>query len=297
MTQIIGNPLSWSVATARATGRHVGAAVDRIGFDRIRGADAAQLPEVRRIRIADLRHALNKGVEDFQACRTDVMFLCLLYPLIGAFLAWLALDRDLLPLLFPAMSGFALLGPVAGIGLCEMSRRREQGLETNWATAFAVLSSPSFGAAFVLSLVLLGTFAAWLFAASGLYGAFLGPEPPASVAAFAGTLLTTAGGWALIVVGMAVGFLFAVFVLMISLVSFPLLLDRDAGLPVAVATSMRVAMANPGPVAAWGLFVALSLAVGSAPFFLGLIVVLPVLGHATWHLYRAAVAPPAPPGA
>ena len=247
--------------------------------------------------MADLREALRKGAADFAACRTDVMFLCLLYPMIGIALTWLALDRNLVPLLFPAMSGFALLGPVVGVGLYEMSRRRELGLDTNWATAFAVTASPSFGAILVLGLLLAGIFAAWLFTAAGLYSVIMGPEPPASVWSFLGEVLTTGAGWMLIVVGVAVGFLFAVFVLMISVVSFPLLLDRDVGIPVAVATSMRVAARNPGTIAAWGLIVAVSLAIGSLPLFLGLIVVLPILGHATWHLYRAAVTPPERAGA
>lgn len=288
MTKTIGNPLSWSVDALRAAGLHGGAVAGKIGGE---DDSISHLPEVRRIKISDLRQALRKGAEDFGACRTDVMFLCLLYPLIGIFLTWLSLDRDLLPLLFPAMSGFALLGPVAGIGLYEMSRRRELGLDTNWATAFAVLYSPSFGAILVLGLLLLGIFTAWLFTAAGLYSVILGPEPPVSAMAFLREVISTGPGWALIVIGMAVGFLFAVFVLMISVVSFPLLLDRDVGIPVAIATSMRVAALNPGPIGAWGMIVALGLAVGSLPVFLGLIVVLPILGHATWHLYRAAVTP------
>jgi uncharacterized membrane protein len=97
-------------------------------------------------------------------------------------------------------------------------------------------------------------------------------------------------GWAMIVLGCGVGFLFAAAVLVTSVVSFPLLLDRPVGLPVAVATSIRVAAASPGPIAAWGLIVAAGLALGSLPLFLGLVFVLPVLGHATWHLYRRAVA-------
>ena len=102
-------------------------------------------------------------------------------------------------------------------------------------------------------------------------------------------VLTTGAGWTMILVGCGVGFLFAALVLATSVVSFPLLLDRDVGLPVAVITSMRVAAANPLPIAVWGLIVAGGLLLGSIPFFLGLIVVMPILGHATWHLYRRTV--------
>jgi uncharacterized membrane protein len=117
----------------------------------------------------------------------------------------------------------------------------------------------------------------------------LGPEPPASVAAFFSDVFTTGAGWTMIAVGVGVGFLFAVLVLAISVVSFPLLLDRDVGLPTAVITSVRAVAANPETMAIWGLIVAAGLVIGSIPFFLGLAIVLPVLGHATWHLYRRIV--------
>ena len=102
-------------------------------------------------------------------------------------------------------------------------------------------------------------------------------------------MFTTGAGWALIVVGIGVGFLFAVLVLTISVVSFPMLLDRDVGLFTAVATSVLAVVTNPVPMAVWGLIVAGGLVLGSLPALLGLIVVMPVLGHATWHLYRKVV--------
>lgn len=287
MTTTIGNPLSWSVDTAKAAGSHLGAVAGRIG-----STDLDHLPEVRRIEVADLREVLRRGVADFTACRSDVMFLCLFYPIIGLALAWIAFDRDLMPLLFPAVSGFALIGPVAGVGLYEMSRRREQGLETGWGDAFAVLRAPSFGAIFALGLLLFAIFVAWMITAAGIHNVLLGPEPQVSFAAYLGRVLTTPAGWAMIIVGCGIGLLFATLVLMISVVSFPLLLDRDVGIPVAIATSMRVAAANPAPIAAWGLIVVAGLVLGSIPLFFGLVLVLPVLGHATWHLYRATVVPP-----
>ena len=211
------------------------------------------------------------------------------YPAVGMLLAWIALDRNLLPLLFPVASGFALIGPVAAVGLYEMSRQREMGVEPDWAHAFAVVKSPSFGAILVLGLMLGGVFVVWMLAAHGIYYATLGPEPPTSVGAFAREIFSTRIGWGLIFLGCGVGFLFAVLVLASSVVSFSMLLDRDVGLPAAVITSMRVAAANPGPIAVWGLIVVAGLVLGSIPLFLGLIVTLPVLGHATWHLYRMTV--------
>lgn len=284
----IRNPVEWLAQEFQ----HVALHLRSVGQS-VRGAETAAeavLPAVRRIDVADLKDVLAKGYRDFKAYRTDVLFICVIYPVAGLVLARLAFDYDMLPLLFPAAFGFALLGPVAAVGLYEMSRRREQGMEASWADAFSVMRSPSFGAIVLLGLLLLTIFLLWLAAAQLIYMATLGPEPPASVAAFVRDIFTTGAGWAMIVVGMGVGFVFAVVVLAISVVSFPALLDRDIGLGAAVMTSVRVVATNPGSMAAWGMIVLSGLAIGTVPLFLGLIVVMPVLGHATWHLYRRTVA-------
>jgi uncharacterized membrane protein len=283
----IRHPLEWSADQFRTAN----VAVGRAGHS-VRGpmeAERAGVPAVRRIALADLKDVLAKGLDDFGTYRTDVIFLCIIYPLAGLVLASLAFGYDMLPLLFPLASGFALIGPVAAVGLYEMSRRREQGVDITWADAFGVVRAPAFGAILVLGLVLLAIFLLWLAAAYAIWLATLGPEHPASVGSFARDVLTTGEGWTLIVAGVGVGALFAVLVLMISVVSFPLLLDRDVGVYRAVATSVRAVLANPVPMIAWGLIVAGGLVLGSIPVLLGLIIVMPVLGHATWHLYRKVV--------
>ncbi|HEX2478900.1 MAG TPA: DUF2189 domain-containing protein [Geminicoccaceae bacterium] len=282
----IRNPAEWGVDQLRTANQ----AVERAGHALRSPTRDAPLPTIRRIEMADLKDVLAEGISDFAAYRTDVMFLCVVYPVAGLLLAWLAFGYDLLQLVLPVASGFALIGPVAAVGLYEISRRREQGVDITWADAFRVVRAPAFGAILVLGLALLAILLLWLAAAQAIYLMTLGPEPPASVGAFARDVFTTPAGWAMIVVGMAVGFLFALLVLTISVVSFPLLLDRDVGLYAAVATSVRAVATNPGSMAVWGLIVASALAVGSIPLLLGLIVIMPVLGHATWHLYRKVVA-------
>jgi uncharacterized membrane protein len=133
-------------------------------------------------------------------------------------------------------------------------------------------ASPAFGAILVLGLMLVGIFLLWLVAANVIYDVTLGPEAPASLAAFVSDVFTTRAGWAMILVGVGVGFLFAVLVLAISVVSFPLLLDQDVGLHTAVRTSVKAVTANPGPLALWGLIIAAALVIGSIPAFLGLII-------------------------
>jgi uncharacterized membrane protein len=286
MATTIRNPIEWSADQIRAATSHVAAVGEHVGGEGVEG-----LPEVREIGLGDIRHALRKGVEDFAACRTDVMFLCLFYPLAGAVLAWMAFDRNLLPLVFPLISGFALIGPVAAVGLYEMSRRRERGEPAGWADAFAVLGSPSFGAIFVLGLALAAVLVVWLLVAQAIYTAFMGPDAALTPGAFIAEVAGTAREQAMALTGIAVGAVFALAVLVTSVVSFPLLLDRRVGLAAAVVTSVRVSLRNPVTIGTWGLVVAGGLVLGALPALLGLIFVMPILGHATWHLYRRAVAP------
>jgi uncharacterized membrane protein len=283
----IKNPIEWSGAQLVQAAHALGS-VGR-SLHHIQDTIHSPAPTIRRIRVADLREVLAKGFDDFGAYRSDVIFLCVIYAVVGLVLARLAFGMDMLPLVFPLASGFALIGPLAAVGLYEMSRRREQGEKANWANALDVLHAPASGAILVLGLMLVGIFLLWQAAAWAIYQHTLGPALPASVGAFVRDVFLTGAGWSMIVVGMGTGFLFAVLAMAISLVSFPLLLDRDVGLDTAIATSVRAVIANPAPTAAWGLLVAAGLVIGSIPLFIGLVVIVPVLGHATWHLYRKLV--------
>ncbi len=249
------------------------------------------LPGVRRIAASNLFRSLRRGVDDFMAMPSHAIFLCVIYPLLGILLVSMTLGTSMLPLAFPIAAGFALVGPLAAIGLYELSRRREAGLDSSPSHVFDVLHSPSLGAIVALGLLLMAIFLIWLAVAEAIYIANFGYQPPASIRQFISEVFHTSAGWNLIVFGTGVGLLFAVVVLTIGVVSFPLLLDRDVGAPTALLTSIRVVAANPGTMALWGLIVAALLVIGSIPCFLGLTVVMPVLGHATWHLYRAAVEP------
>lgn len=249
-------------------------------------------PEVRRIGLGALGVALRRGWADFVATPTQLMFLCVLYPVIGLVAATLAAGDEVMHLFYPMAAGFALVGPIAALGLYEISRRREAGRPANWATVFEVLKAPALPAILALGLLLLALFLGWLWAADAIHAATLGRLEVGRGGgglALLQQVFETPEGRAMLLWGNLVGFGFALLVLALTVVSFPMLLDRDGGVARAIGTSLRAVALNPLPMAVWGLLVALLLLAGSLPLFIGLAVVLPVLGHATWHLYRLVV--------
>jgi uncharacterized membrane protein len=255
-------------------------------------ATARQVPEpsVRRIDMEDLREAVQEGIADFKAAPTHMIGLGIIYPLVGLAAARHASGAGLVPMLYPLVAGLTLLGPVAALGLYEISRRREAGRPAAWYHAAGALRSPALFPVAALGAVLLAVFVAWLFVARMIAGATVGFDHDGPMA-FLATVTGTPQGWALMLIGHAAGLVFAAFVLAISVVSFPLMLDRHVGMRVAVRASVRVVRRNPATMVAWGAFVALVLALASLPAFVGLAVAVPILGHATWHLYRRAIGP------
>ncbi|QKD05272.1 DUF2189 domain-containing protein [Mesorhizobium loti] len=259
-------------------------------FHVISGAQITSRPLViRKLRMTDINSALRMGLQDFVEKPSHYVFLCLIYPIVGVILITWTSGGNTLQLIYPLMSGFALLGPLAAIGLYEISRRREQRLDTSWFHAFEVLKSPAIPAMLGVGALLLALFVAWIFTAQALFDWLYGPTLPTSITAFAHEVLTTRTGWTLIILGNLAGLVFALIVLTTTVVAFPLLLDRDVGAYRAIVTSAQVMAKNPVPILSWGLIVAVLLLLGSLPLLVGLAVVIPVLGHSTWHLYRRAV--------
>jgi uncharacterized membrane protein len=252
---------------------------------------SAELPVVRKIGLAELRHAIATGIDDFWAMPTHVVFLSLIYPVVGLLFGRAIFGAELVPLLYPIATGFALLGPFAAIGLYELSRRREQGLDTSWKHAFDIVHSPSLGPILLLGCLLVVLFIVWVAVAHSIYIANFGFQEPVSLIAFAGKVLGTPEGAKLIFVGNLVGFLFAVAAFVLSVISFPLLLDRNVGLGVAIGTSVKVVLTNPVAMIYWAMIIVAGLVIGMIPLFFGLAITMPVLGHASWHLYRAVIEP------
>lgn len=266
---------------------HVYAAADGAGAE----------VRLRRIDIADVIDAVRLGYEDFSEKPSHYVFLCLIYPIIGIFLIRWVSGGHALQLIYPLMAGFALMGPLAALGLYEISRRREIHDDTSWRHALEVLRSPALPSILAVGAMLLVLFIVWIYVAQGLYAWAFGAEGPDSITGFIAEVITTQRGWALLIVGNAIGFVFALTALVTTVIAFPLMLDRDVGAVAAVKASIQACLLNPLPMAFWGLLVAGGLVAGAVTLFAALVVILPVLGHSTWHLYRKVVEPPvtAPP--
>lgn len=253
-------------------------------------ANGVQEAGIRRIGTADLMLALRQGWDDFLAIPTQLLFLCVLYPIVGLVAARAMSGGDLIPLLWPLVAGLSLVGPVAAVGLYEISRRREAGEDVSWLTAFAVLKHPNLPQIAMLGILLMAIFVAWVGVAQMIWSATFGHLPAMGFGEMVNAAFTTPEGRRLLLYGNAVGFVFALLVLVLTVVSVPMLIDRPGvGIGSAISASVQTCIANPVPMAIWGALVAALLLLGSIPAFIGLAVVMPVLGHATWHLYKRVV--------
>ena len=244
---------------------------------------------VRRIGSGDIRSSLRQGLDDFRAMRGDLIFVGLLYPLLGIAAAVMATNGPLMPFFVPIVAGVGLLGPVAAVGFYELARRREAGDTANWSHFLDVRKRPAADDIAMVVGLLVVFFGLWLLAAGALYVALFGWTAPDTLGEFIAAVFTTPRGWALIGLGAVIGAVFGWIVLALSVASLPMLVDRDLSASQAVSASWRAAHANKPEMIRWGLTVVALLVLGSIPLFIGLAFVLPWLGYATWHLYTKLI--------
>jgi uncharacterized membrane protein len=252
-------------------------------------APAMEEIRIRRLSLHDLRVALAQGWQDFLAKRGDLVFIGIIYPVAVAMVALIAFHSSILPLVFPLVAGAVLLGPSAASGFYELARRRELGLDARWRHFLDVVRGPAAEPLIALNAIIFGLFILWVAAALYIYLHTMGPQAPQTPLAFLQAVFSTSEGWRMIIVGNLVGLGFAIVSLAISVVSFPMIVDRQVAWTVAMRTSVRVAWQNPVVIAVWGLIVVGLLILGTITALVGLAVVLPVLGYSTWHLYTRAV--------
>ena len=244
---------------------------------------------VRQITDDDLKIALRQGLDDFNDLRGDLFFAGLIYTLIGVAAVAMTTTMPLLPFFYPVVAGVGLLGPLAAVGFYELAKRREAGQEVHWFNFLDVRKRSTVDDMGIVAALLLVIFVLWLMAAGILYALLFGWATPQSVPGFLAMIFTTPRGWALIAAGAAVGAIFGWMVLALSVVSLPMLVDRNVSAAQAVSASWRAAHANKAELVRWGIIVTALLVLGSIPLFVGLAFVLPWLGYSTWHLYTRLI--------
>lgn len=247
-------------------------------------------PVVRRITAADIAEALSLGLRDFQALPLYGLAFGALYAIGGIVILLCLTAFGMVYLVYPLAAGFAMIGPFVAVGLYEVSRRRETGRPMSIAAIWAAITARSeIG---WMAFVTLFVFVVWMYQVRLLIALLLGLNASfSSLHEFITVVLTTNEGLLFLAIGNAVGAALSLILFSLTVVSFPLLLDRDVDFVTAMITSVRAVVTSPLPMIGWAVLIVILLAVSAMPYFLGLVVTLPVLGHATWHLYRRIIAP------
>jgi uncharacterized membrane protein len=254
-------------------------------------------PIVRPIRVADIAEALAAGLRDFQAAPLYGLFFGAVYAAGGNLVVLCAYWLGMSYLSYPLAAGFALLGPFVAVGTYEVSRRRETGAPLSWSAVLGAIFAQGKRELGWMAFVTLFIFVVWMYQVRLLLALFLGFRTFTSLHEFLTVVATTPEGNLFLLIGNVVGAAMALVLFSLSVVSFPLLLDRDVDFITAMITSVRAVVASPVPMIGWAIVIVMLSVIAMMPAFLGLLVVLPVLGHTTWHLYRRIVAPVAATGA
>jgi uncharacterized membrane protein len=248
-------------------------------------------PAVHDIGPGDILDCLEKGIEDFRMAPQYGVFFGLTYAFFGWLLLALLVQFDLPYLAYPLATGFALVAPFTAAGLYDVSRRLERGEDLNWAIVLGAVRSTSTRELVWMALVTVFSMIIWLDIAAVLFFSFVGFNA-SSTGELLHAILTTPTGWMFLLIGNVIGAVLAGIVFSYSVVSFPMLFDQNVDFVTAMVTSVKSVLHNPLAMAVWAMTIGLLLLISLASLFLGLILVLPILGHTTWHVYRRVVGPP-----
>jgi uncharacterized membrane protein len=248
-------------------------------------------PVVRKIGVHDIAEAFAAGLRDFQRAPGYGLLFGAVYAAGGILLVLLATLLHMAYLIYPLAAGFALLGPFVATGLYEVSRRLELGQPLSFAGICGVIFAQGRRELGWMAFVTLFIFIIWMYQVRLLLALFLGFNAFSSLGEFLTILITTPEGLLFLLIGNVIGAVLALVLFSLTVVSFPLLLDRDLDFITAMITSVRAVVVSPVPMIGWAAIVVMTLIAAALPAFLGLVVVLPVLGFTTWHLYRRVVEP------
>ncbi len=251
--------------------------------------DIPILPDVNVLTFSDLKSSLYKGIEDFRKAPLFGLFFGSVYAFIGIFIFQSLFVWEKAWLMYPMLIGFPLIGPFIAVGLYEVSRRLDQGQPLSWNKILSVIWQQSGRELHWMAFVVLFIFWIWMYQVRLLIALVLGKMSFASLGEFLEIITTTSEGIIFILVGHIVGAFFALVLFSTTVISFPLLLEKELDVISAMITSFKTVAASPMVMLSWGVFVTLAVMLSFVPMFLGLLVVLPVLGHTTWHIYKKAV--------
>jgi uncharacterized membrane protein len=245
---------------------------------------------VRELTIDDLVTSLDMGLRDFKSAPRIGLFFGGIYAIGGIAIVGLIVYFGMPYLGYPLAMGFALIAPFICAGTYEVSRRRERGAEVTWSNILGAVWRRRGKELGWLALVSAFTLIIWVDFAVFLFLLFYGLHIP-SIPELVVSIFTTTQGSAFAVIGNAAGAVIAFFVFSITVVSVPMLTDRDVDFITAMTTSVRCVIANPRVMVAWAALIGFLLGLSILSGFIGLFVILPVLGHASWHLYRRVACP------
>jgi uncharacterized membrane protein len=247
------------------------------------------IPEVNALGFDDLKECLSKGISDFRKAPLFGLFFGGIFAFGGILIVQSIIFLEKGWLIYPMLVGFPLIGPFVAVGLYDVSRRLEGGKPLPWNEILSVISLQTGRQLPYMAFVMLFIFWIWIYQVRLLIALILGRMSFTSFESFFQVIATTPEGWVFIGVGHVVGAFFALLLFSLTVISIPLILDRDVDFITGMITSVKTVARSPIVMLSWGVFVTLAVMVSFIPLFLGLLVVLPVLGHTTWHIYKKAV--------
>ena len=253
----------------------------------------AKMPVIQNINMGDIAASLKEGIADFRHAPLYGLFFGGIYTAGGLIILWLLTTVDRGWMIIPIAIAFPFIGPFVAVGLYEISRRRAANIPLQWGEILSVIIAQKERQFGLMAFAIMCIFWIWIFQIRLLLALFLGFQSFPSVFAFAKVLTTTPEGIGFLLVGSAIGAVLALVLFCTTVIAIPLLLDRDIDVISAIITSFQSVFKNPVVMIGWGITVAILAILALLPFFLGILIVFPILGHATWHLFEKTIEPAA----
>jgi len=249
----------------------------------------AKMPVIRKVAVNDITAALKEGIADFIACPLYGLFFGSIYTIGGLAILAMLTTFDMSWMIIPIAIAFPFIGPFVAVGLYEVSRRRAAGVPLKFSEILSVIIAQKERQFGLMAFAIMCIFWIWIFQVRLLLAVFLGFQSFPSVAAFIKVVTTTPEGIGFITLGTAIGAVLAFVLFCTTVIAIPLLLDRDIDVISAIITSFKTVLQNPMVMIGWGITVAALAILALLPYFLGILIVLPILGHATWHLFERVI--------